>query len=58
MTSVELEELRAQLAAMPEFAASPWFQALIVAVMIFLIGTIINLISSMWLKNTATPSQA
>ena len=55
MTPVELEDFRAQLAAMPEFATSPWFQAFFVFVMIFLIGMIINALSAVWLKKAVVP---
>ncbi len=57
MTPAQLEELRTQMAGMPDFAATPWFQAFIVAVIIFLIGTIINLVSSLALRRTAGSSQ-
>ena len=56
MTHAELEEFLAQIAAMPQFAASPWFQALITSLMIFLVGLIINLISSMLLKKSLIPT--
>lgn len=39
-----------QLAQMPDFAFAPWFQAIIMFTMVFLIGAAINLISSAVLK--------
>lgn len=39
-----------QLAQMPDFAFAPWFQAIIMFTMVFLIGAAINLISSVVLK--------
>ena len=56
MTPLELEEFHAQLAAMPEFATGPLFQGLIVFLTVFLVGLIINVISSMSLKKSVVPT--
>ncbi len=50
MTAGELARFQAQMAQLPEFVSGPWFQGLILFLTICLIGSIINLISSLLLK--------
>jgi len=53
LSEAELAAFNEQLAQMPEFAYSPWFQAIIMFIMVFLIGAIVNLISALILKQEA-----
>ncbi|MDN5202670.1 DUF4199 domain-containing protein [Fulvivirgaceae bacterium BMA10] len=60
LTQSELEQVRQQMVEMPEFVLNPWFQGFVMFLMAFLIGMIINLISSLVLKSTnksAIPSK-
>lgn len=54
LTTEELEAQGAQLAAMPEFIASVWFQSLIMLVTVFVIGLVISLISASLMKTSRT----
>ncbi len=56
MSPVELEEVMAQLSAMPEFMTGPWGQGLVIFLMILLVGLIIDLISSLLLKRAVLPT--
>jgi len=40
------------MAEMPDFVLSPWFQGLVMLLTVFLIGMIINLVSSLALKRS------
>lgn len=46
----ELAAYNEQMAQMPEFAFNPAFQGLIMFIMVFLIGAVINLVSALLLK--------
>ena len=46
----EWEQVQAQMAAMPEYLMSPWFQGLVMLITVFIVGTIITLISALILK--------
>ena len=50
MNPTELAAFNEQLAQMPEYAYTPWFQGIIMFFMVFLIGAVINLLSSLFLK--------
>ncbi len=50
LSQVELAAFNEQLAQMPEFAYTPWFQGIVMFIMVFLIGAIVNLISALLLK--------
>ena len=52
LTESELKQAQLQMAEMPDFVLSPWFQGLVMLLSVFLIGIIINLISSLVLKNS------
>ncbi|MEM7298732.1 MAG: DUF4199 domain-containing protein [Bacteroidota bacterium] len=52
MTQQELEQLEAQMAQTPDFMLSPLFQGLLFVVTVFLIGLIIDVISSLVLKRS------
>ncbi len=52
LTATELEERQAQLDALPDFVMSPWFQGVLMALTVFLIGVIISLVSSFILKQS------
>ena len=52
LTESELKQAQLQMAEMPDFVLSPWFQGLVMLLTVFLIGMIINLISSLALKNS------
>ncbi|WP_422105195.1 DUF4199 domain-containing protein [Winogradskyella sp.] len=49
----ELAQAQLQMATMPEYMQTPLFQGVVMFIMVFLIGTIINLISAIVLKRTA-----
>ena len=46
----ELAEMQAQLASLPDFAMTPWFQGIILSVIIFLIGFAMTLLSAFLLR--------
>ena len=46
LTPTELEQIRVQAAAMPEYMQSPIFQGVIMFIMVFLIGFVINILST------------
>ena len=50
MTELELQEMQLQMETMPAYAMSPWFQGFTFGLLVFLIGMIINLVSSFVLK--------
>ncbi len=50
LNPAELATFDEQLAQMPDFAFTPWFQGMVMFFMVFLIGLVINLISAMLLK--------
>ena len=52
LTESELKQAQLQMAEMPDFVLSPWFQGLVMLLTVFLIGMIINLVSSLALKNS------
>lgn len=52
LTESELKQAQLQMAEMPDFVLSPWFQGLVMLLTVFLIGMIINLVSSLTLKNS------
>jgi len=52
LTASELEQAELQMAGMPDFILSPWFQGLVTFLIIFFIGLIINLVSSLVLKSS------
>jgi hypothetical protein len=52
LTEEELERTQLQLAQMPDFIMTPWFQGLVMFLTVFLIGLIINLISALALKKS------
>ncbi len=52
LTESELKQTELQMAEMPDFILSPWFQGLITFLIIFLIGLIISLVSSLALKSS------
>ncbi|WP_353777715.1 DUF4199 family protein [Winogradskyella sp. 3972H.M.0a.05] len=51
-TEAELQEAQVHMATMPEYMQSPAFQGVIMFLMVFLIGTIINLISTLALRSS------
>ncbi|MDH3652046.1 MAG: DUF4199 domain-containing protein [Saprospiraceae bacterium] len=51
LTESELEAAEQQLAQLPDFVLSPWFQGLLMFFIVFLIGLIVSIISSLALKN-------
>ncbi len=50
MSEAELQQAQAQLAEMPEYMSAVWFQGVIMFMMVFLIGLIINTTSALVLK--------
>lgn len=50
LSQAELMAFNEQLAQMPDFAYTPWFQGTVMFFMVFLIGAVINLISGLLLK--------
>jgi len=50
LTQAELTAFNEQLAQMPEFAYTPWFQGVVMFFMVFLIGAVINLVSALVLR--------
>ena len=58
LTESELEKAQMQLEQMPDFILAPWFQGLVMFFTVFLIGLIINVISSMALKRPERSSIA
>jgi hypothetical protein len=52
LTESELKHAQLQMAEMPDFVLSPWFQGLVMFLTVFLIGMIINLVSSLALKKS------
>lgn len=53
LSESEMRELQVRMEQMPEFALTPWFQGFVVSLSVFLVGLIINLISSLILKRSA-----
>jgi len=52
LTESELKQAQLQMAQMPDFVLTPWFQGLVMLLTVFLIGMIINLVSSLALKRS------
>ena len=52
LTGAELEQFETEMANMPEYVMAPWFQGIVMFVMVFIIGFTINLISSLMLKKS------
>ena len=52
LSDAELTAFNEQLAQMPDFAYTPWFQGIVMFVMVFLIGAIVNVISALVLKGS------
>lgn len=50
LSQAELNAFNEQLAQMPEFAYEPWFQGIVMFLMVFLIGAVVNLISALVLR--------
>lgn len=50
LSDVELAAFNEQLAHSPAFIFSPWFQAIVMFVMVFLIGAVVNVVSALILK--------
>ncbi len=57
LTQAELIDFNAQLDQMPDFVYTPWFQGMVMFLMVFLIGTVINVISAMLLKRGLPPPE-
>ncbi len=55
-TADELAEAQQQLDQMPEFVMDPWFQGLLMFVIVILMGSIITLISALILKRGSVTS--
>lgn len=54
LNETELKEFQMKIEQMPEYVLSPWFQGFLVFLSVFLIGVIISLISSLFLKRSPT----
>lgn len=54
LSPAELAAFNEQLAQMPEFAYTPWFQGIVMFFMVFLIGAVVNLISALLLKKDSS----
>lgn len=50
LSQAELMAFNEQLAQMPDFVYTPWFQGIVMFLMVFLIGAVVNLISALFLK--------
>lgn len=50
LSQTELMSFNEQLAQMPDFSYTPWFQGIVMFFMVFLIGGVINVISALLLK--------
>lgn len=50
LSQAELLAFNEQLAQMPDFAHTPWFQGIVMFFMVFLIGAVVNVISGLLLK--------
>ena len=50
LSPAELTAFNEQLAQMPDFAFTPWFQGIVMFGMVFLIGLVINLVSAVVLQ--------
>ncbi|NAS11441.1 DUF4199 domain-containing protein [Poritiphilus flavus] len=58
LSPAELAAFNEQLAQMPEFAYTPWFQGIVMFFMVFLIGAVVNLISALLLKKEGRPLES
>ena len=56
LSKTELIEMQRRMEETPDFALTPWFQALILFVTVFLIGVVVNLLSCLILKRSETHS--
>ncbi|MDJ0646837.1 MAG: DUF4199 domain-containing protein [Flavobacteriaceae bacterium] len=54
LSTAELVAFNEQLAQTPDFVYTPWFQGIIMFIMVFLIGAVVNLISALILKREVT----
>ena len=52
LTEAELQELQLRMEQTPDFVHAPWFQGLVFFLTVFMIGMVINLISSLALKRS------
>ncbi len=50
LTPTQLVAFDEQLAQLPDFAYTPWFQGIVMFCMVFLIGAVVNVISALILK--------
>ncbi len=50
LSQAELTAFNGQLAQMPDFVYTPWFQGIVMFFMVFLIGAVVNVISALLLK--------
>ena len=56
LSPAELAAFNEQLAQMPDFAFTPWFQGIVMFIMVFLIGAVVNVISALILKKEVVES--
>ena len=52
LDAAQLEQFEQEIANMPDYAMTPWFQGVVMFVMVFIIGFVINLVSSTLMKNS------
>ena len=50
LSPADLAAFNEQLAQMPDFAFTPWFQGIVMFIMVFLIGAVVNVISALMLR--------
>jgi len=50
LSEAELAAYNEQIAQSPDFVFTPWFQAIVMFLMVFLFGLVVNLISALILK--------
>ena len=58
LSQAELAAYNEELMNMPEFAFAPWFQGMVMFLMVFLIGAVVNVISSLLLKQQVRTESA
>ena len=56
LSQAQLAAFNEQMAAMPDYAYTPFFQAVVMFIMVFLIGAVVNVISALVLKQQAVGS--
>lgn len=54
LSAAELAAFNEQMAQMPDFVYTPWFQGVVMFFMVFLIGAAVNVISALILKQEAS----